>query len=272
MDASVEKDMEQSEMMSDQEKKNLAHDVMENVGEPTDVAHSAEAEDANTDVKDDLPFGLKKRLGMQEKRHQKEMRAMQAQLQAMQSHLGSQQQSPDSSQAMNPYTNQPIQPGSVEDQIHRAVNMALQAKDQQEAKMKQAEKAAHVQKQYQNLQKNLDKGSDKYDDFDEVVRSPDVPFTDAMRDAALLIPNPEDVLYKLGKNQDELKRISNLHPLDQAKEIVQLSHALVAGNGGKTQQQPRPIGQIKNTPIASQMISDKTPVSEIRARMKASWK
>jgi len=156
----------------------------------------------------------------------------------------------------------------MDDQIQRAVAAAMRAKDEHESRAKEAEKAAHVHQQYQNLQDHLDATADKYDDFDDVVRGDKVPFTEAMRDASLLLDNPGDVLYKLGKNRPELERIAKLHPLDQAKEMVKLSVALMSG-GGKSGSAPRPIGQIKNTPVAPSQVNDNTPASEIRARMKA---
>ena len=127
--------------------------------------------------------------------------------------------------ATNPQPATAPQPsmGADGDQIQRAVQAALMAKDQQQQQQQEAEKAQHVYKQYQNLENHLDSVADKYDDFDEVVRGNDVPFTPAMRDTALLLDNAGDVLYTLGKNPEELKRISQLHPLDQAKEMVKMS-------------------------------------------------
>jgi hypothetical protein len=132
----------------------------------------------------------------------------------------------------------------------------------------------HVYRQYENLDSDLNKGADKYEDFDDVVRGNDSPFTSAMRDAALMIPNPAEVLYKLGKDKDALRRISQLHPLEQAKEIVKLSHALVAGGGNNGGVKgAKTIGQIKNNPISTTSITENTPTSEIRRRMKSGeWK
>jgi hypothetical protein len=117
---------------------------------------------------------------------------------------------------------------------------------------------------------------DKYDDFDEIVRGDDVPFTSHVRDALLLVENPADVAYKLGKNKAELERISKLHPLDQAREVNKLSFSLMGGNNGKTSSTPKsnPMGSIRANPASSSTaITDKTPPSVIRARMKAgTWK
>jgi hypothetical protein len=171
--------------------------------------------------------------------------------------------------------------GSVDEQIHKAVSFALQHRDKEERRAKEAEAAQHVNKQYQELHRHLDHLGDKYDDFDEIVRGQETPFTTHMRDAALLLDldhkNPGsagEVLYKLGKNPEELKRISKLHPLEQAREMVKLSKALISGGENKTQQPTRHLGQIKNSPVNnSHGVNEKTPIGSIRERMKSgNWK
>lgn len=229
----------------------------------------------DTDSAKDDPYGIKKRLGMQAKKHQREMRAMQEQLSQVHSMLGANNQ-----QNTQHYESpgQPSAPSLTDDErIQQAVRYALGMKDQEERKAKDAQQMAHVQKQYQRLNNEFDKAADKYEDFDEVVRGDDVPFTPHVRDAMLLIDNPSDVAYQLGKNRDELERISRLHPLDQAREVNKLSFALM-GNNGKPQQaqqnKTNPMGGIKPNPAYdSGAVTDKTPPSVIRQRMKAgTWK
>jgi hypothetical protein len=240
-------------------------DVMQSQGDQEQSEDNSEG--SKKDSQDELPAFAKERLGRQEKRHKKELRDLRQQMQMlMQSQQGgSQGYAPTQSP-------QDAGMGGQDDQIQRAVQAALQAKDMQAKQMEEAEKAAHVHKQYQNLEEHLDSAADKYDDFDEVVRGNDVPFTPAMRDASLLLDNPGDVLYKLGKNRDELKRISRLHPLDQAKEMVKLSVALM-NPVSRSSNAPKTMGQIKSTPVNPQYVNDQTPVGDIRARMKSgTWK
>jgi chromatin segregation and condensation protein Rec8/ScpA/Scc1 (kleisin family) len=260
-----EEDMQQSEMMSGVEKEALAGAVMDSLGEPESAAEQINETPAKKDM-DDLPLAAKERLGRQEKRHQKELRALQSQIQEMNARMGSHMQ-PQTQQPMNGYTPQPVAGQSVDEQlIHKVVNDAL---SKHEAKKSEA----HVQKSYQGLQDTLDAASNKYDDFDDVVRSPDVPFTSSMRDTALLLPNPGEVLYKLGKNRPELDRISQLHPLEQAKEMVKLSVALQGGNDAKESTASRPLSNIKSNPVvAPGAVSDSTPIGELRRKLKAGWK
>lgn len=220
---------------------------------------------------EDDPYGVKKRLGMQAKKHQREMRQMQEQLM----HLQSRFQEPETTEYhQNPY-NSPGQPSpmpmSEEEKIQKAVRFALGAKEHEERQAKEAERQAHVHKQYQRLNHEFDKAADKYDDFDDVVRGEDVPFTNHVRDALLLVENPAEVAYRLGKNKSELERISKLHPLDQAREVNKLSFSLMTGNNGKAPAvKTNPMGTIKVNPAySSGAVTDKTPASVIRARMKA---
>jgi Skp family chaperone for outer membrane proteins len=267
--------------LSSQGQDGLAGEVMESLGEPKEGAEKAEEayQGEGEGGHDDLPSGVKERLGRQERRHQRELKNMRAQLEHLQSKLSSQpnMEKPSSEQAANPY-NAALQGGNVDEQIHKAVSYALQHKEMEQRKAQEQERLKHVHKQYEGLNKHLDDTADKYEDFDDVVRGQDVPFTPHMRDAALMLPrkgpgSAGEVLYKLGKNPSELERISKLHPLDQASELIALSHALINAGGEQKSSQPRHLGQIKSNPVTnSHVVTDKTPVSELRKRMKAGWK
>jgi len=256
-------------------------DVVDGGIGPGDAEEQGNSEADQGIADQDDPYGVKKRLGMQAKKHQREMRQMQEHMMRMQAQLGGDsampQQSPYNS---NPYPSpgQPNPPGmSEEEKIQKAVRFALGAKEHEERQAKEAEQQAHVHKQYQRLHDEFDKASDKYDDFDDVVRGDDIPFTPHVRDALLLVENPAEVAYRLGKNKSELERISRLHPLDQAREVNKLSFSLMGGNNGKTSSSPtksNPLGSVKANPAhSSTAVTDKTPPSVIRARMKAgTWK
>jgi hypothetical protein len=239
-------------------------------------AHVHEAEQEHPEHDD--PYGVKKRLGMQAKKHQREMRQMQEQMHHMQAQLGGESANPNYSSHANSYPSpgQPNPPGlTEEDRIHKAVRFALGAKEHEERQAKEAEHANHVHKQYKRLNDEFDKASEKYEDFDDVVREGDAPFSNHVRDALLLVENPAEVAYKLGKNRSELERISRLHPIDQAREVNKLSYSLM-GNHGKPTANPKsaPMGSIRQNPAhSSTAVTDKTPPSVIRARMKAgTWK
>lgn len=247
---------------------------------PGDVEEQGSSETDQGFADQDDPYGVKKRLGMQAKKHQREMRQMQEHMMRMQAQLGGDSANPQTAHYnTNPYPSpgQPNPPAmSEEEKIQKAVRFALGAKEHEEQQAKNAERQAHVHKQYQRLNDEFDKASDKYDDFDDVVRGDDVPFTPHVRDALLLVENPAEVAYRLGKNKSELERISRLHPLDQAREVNKLSFSLMGGNNGKPSSPTKanPLGTVRQNPAhSSTAVTDKTPPSVIRARMKAgTWK
>jgi hypothetical protein len=265
--------MDSAQEMTGQEKENSG-EVLENVGMPKEAANEIEESHESQGNESGDPLYVQKRLKQQKRAHDREIRDLHARIESMQN-----AQPQQSNTDTYPYDNG-APAGNVDEQIHKAVSFALQHKDREERKAKDAESAAHVQKQYHELNKHLDKVSDKYDDFDDVVRGQDTPFTPHMRDAALFLDldhkNPGsagEVLYQLAKNPDELSRISKLHPLDQAREMVKLSKALIGG-GEQKAREPRPLGQIKNTPVTnSHAVNEKTPIGNIRQRMKSgNWK
>jgi len=257
----------------------LAGDVNESLGMPEgemegEAHHESEGEhmqgDGNAKKR---PTGWE-RLKQKNRALEREVRELQARTADMQSRMPEQM---SQQQQMNPYDGQG-QPSGIDEQIHKAVSYALQHKENEEAKAKMAAQAMHVQKQYEGLHDHLDRMSDKYDDFDDVVRGQDVPITPHMRDASLFLPqegpgSAGEVLYKLAKNKPELERISRLHPLEQARELNKLSRSLEIGGNKGTAPPQRTLGNIKNNPVSnSATITDKTPPSELRRMMKAGGK
>jgi hypothetical protein len=257
----------------DQGQDDHAGEVLEDVGVPAEESNesSGEAKAEGSQAQD--PLYVQKRLKQQKRAHEREIRELHQRINDMQSREYAQ---PEQSHVSNPYTGQPT-PGGVDEQIHKAVSYALQHRDMEERKAKEEEHKAHLHKQYSELDRHLDRTSDKYDDFDDVVRGDHANFTGHMRDASLFLPrtgagSAGEVLYKLGKNPEELSRIAKLHPLDQAAEMVALSHALINGGENKSSQN-RPLGNIKSNPVTnSPGVNEKTSVSELRKRMRNNWK
>jgi uncharacterized protein YukE len=213
------------------------------------------------------PLYVQKRLKQQKRAHEREIRELHSRMNEMHAMIQGQNQSQSS--------NQYAAPSGVDEQIHKAVGFALEHRDRQEQQAKHQQNMQYLAEKYKNLDKHLDSGSDKYDDFDDVVRGNSVPYTETMRDMALTLPakgpgSAAEVLYRLGKNPDEFARVKKLHPLDQAAEMVRLSHALLAGEPNKAPAQSRDIGQIKSNPVRNNGgITEKTSISDIRQRMKS---
>ncbi len=267
--------MDSSQDMSDNDTENVSVGVDDVDGPKEEIIDHDVSEGKSN--KDD-PLYVQKRLKRERRAHEREIRELQARMDQMQSQLQpnqAMQQAQGPQDAMgNPMGNQMGNQGGMDDAIHKAVSYALQHKEMEERRARESEAQHHIAKQYQDLNRHLDQTSDKYDDFEDVVRG-DAQFTAHMRDAALMLPkkgpgSAGEVLYRLGKNPEELKRIGQLPAIDQAKELVALSHALISG-GEKNQSQStsRPLGNVKSNPVVNSMgINDKTPISDIRNRMK----
>lgn len=264
---------------SNQVQDEAGENVMESVGVPTDseTPENVSGEDGSERREgSQASLSVQKRLKAQKRVHEREVRDLHSRIGDLEARMS---QPPTSqNQPINPYTSS-SEGSTVEEHIHKAVNYALQHKEMEERKVRDAQQNAHVHRQYQEFQKHLDNVGDKYDDFHDVVFGSDTPYTAAMRDYALTLPrtgggSAGEVLYKLGQNPQELERISKLHPLDQASEMAKLSHALISGGESKSSQPNRLLGQIKNNPVThSHTVNDKTPVGNIRQRMKSgSWK
>jgi len=237
-----------------------------------------EAGEENTEEGEGQLSSVQKRVHALKRNHRKEIRELHERISHMESMRGNDSANPGQQIHHNPYDSpgQPTPPGMNEqERIQHAVRLALGMKDHEEQQARDAERQAHVHKQYQRLNDEFDHASDKYDDFDDIVRGNDVPFTPHVRDALLLVENPAEVAYKLGKNRSELERISKLHPLDQAREVNKLSFSLMGNHGKPTaNQKTTPMGGIRQNPVSSSTaITGKTPPGEIRRRMKAgTWK
>ena len=259
--------MDSHQDMSGNDTENVSDQVDASLGMPKDQPHDENHEEEGQSSKGET-LAVQKRIKQLKRAHEREMREMQARMAEMQSQQQPNQQYPSQQDPNDAMGNQ----GGIDDAIHKAVSFALQHRDMEERKAKDAQSQQHIAKQYQDLQKHLDQTADKYDDFDDVVRG-DAPFTPHMRDAALMLPkkgpgSAGEVLYKLGKDPEALARIAKLHPVDQASELVALSHALISG-GDQKGSSNRPLGQIKSNPVVNSVgVNEKTPVSDIRARMK----
>ena len=102
-------------------------------------------------------------------------------------------------------------------------------------------------------------GSDKYEDFEDVVRSPNVKITEIMRDAILDIDDLDmqaEVSYYLGQNPKEVLAWNRLSPLRQAKEIGKLEARLSAKPASKRPSAaPKPVSPVSGGKTDSSVIT-----------------
>lgn len=77
----------------------------------------------------------------------------------------------------------------------------------------------------------MEAGSEKYDDFEEVVTSDNIRITPVMRDAIFELDDQEiqaELTYYLGKNPKEAQRIAKLSPMRQIAEVGKLEAKLTS--------------------------------------------
>ena len=264
--------MDSRDEAGNQDSENLAGENLD--GES--ISPKEESAEGSQESGDNSPLYVQKRLKQQQRVHARQMQEMRQERQALREQSSISANPTGGNQPINPYVPPGSAPEGIDENIHKAVSYALGHRDMEARKAKEAESQQHVAKKYQGLSSHLDTMGDKYEDFDDVVRG-NLPFTPHMRDTALLLPkkgsgSAGEVLYKLGKNPDELRRIGQLHPADQAEEMIRLSHALIEGD-----EKPRAaasnhnaLGSIKSNPVTnSASITDKTSPGDIRRRMKA---
>lgn len=257
--------MNQSQEMSAEEKSTLGDDVNQSLG----LSEESIEEASEKPESHELPDYAKKKLGMQEKRHKKELRRMQQQIAEMESRFGGSLPEHGTSSGIG-YSDEP----QYNDQIYAAVSKALQMQKEQEQQAKQQEHMQHVQKQYRALEDHLDNESDKYDDFYDVVKSDDAPYTGVMRDMSVIlhgIPgiNAAETLYHLGKDKSKLNELSKKSPVEQSREVLKLAIALMnGGNKSNSSSSSKPLGSIKNNPINTTHVNENTSVGDLRKRMR----
>ncbi len=93
--------------------------------------------------------------------------------------------------------------------------------------------------------KKVSKATGKYDDFEEVTNSADVPLAPYMARAMMESEVGADIAYYLGNNPAEAKRIVSLSPTAQAREIGRLEARFTEQSGGrKVSSAPDPINPI----------------------------
>ena len=125
----------------------------------------------------------------------------------------------------------------------------LRSNDHQE-KLKAAEAEAKAAEEAELLEINREwreqtaAASAKYPDFAEVVSNPDLYVSD---DVASLVKRSDmggDIAYHLGKNPAEAERLSEMHPLDAAREMGRIEARIQSASLRKKTAAPPPTETI----------------------------
>lgn len=128
------------------------------------------------------------------------------------------------------------------------------------------------QQQTHPLQDAFDEGTAKYNDFKDVVMNNmtnpifNTPAAQAVVDILADSENAHDVLYYLGKHEDEGSRLSRLSLPAIAREIGRIEARLI-DKPKKTTKAPPPLKPVAGAEPATQDLDpDKDPIAWIKAR------
>lgn len=131
---------------------------------------------------------------------------------------------------------------SFTDPEEYAQALALQKAQELVAQRDAAKQQAEIMEAYADSEEKV---RDKYDDYDQVARNPNVPITEVMAEAIYASDVGPEVAYYLGTNIKEAARISRLSPFLQAKEIGKIEAKLASDPPvKKTSNAPAPISPV----------------------------
>ena len=144
----------------------------------------------------------------------------------------------------------PVVPAEIPsvDQFNSPTDYASFIRSEAEKLVQQQEVHKYRQSIEDSYAEREEVAMDKYDDFEQVVKNPNLPISDAMAEAIKASDVGPDVAYYLGTNIKEAARIAKLSPLLQAKEI------------GKIE------GKLADNPTIKKTTSAPAPISPVTAR------
>jgi hypothetical protein len=201
--------------------------VQETVAEETPTTEQdkpeAEAKPERTFTQDELDKIVQKRVA-KERKHVERAAAAEREAQMLREQMQRlQAPEPQAAQGMP----QPAQFQDYESYISALTDWKVDQKlshIRQESNA-QAE-ARHRAEQAQTVQQKLSSASEKYDDFEEVALSPNVPITQYMAQAIAESDVAGDLAYYLGSNLKEAIRISQMSPIGQVRELTKIETKL----------------------------------------------
>jgi len=120
----------------------------------------------------------------------------------------------------------------------------------------QKTQSATQQQRQAKLQDGINRGYEKYDDFEDVALDPSVPITPMVTDILADSEMPADVAYYLGKNRPEAVKISRMTPTAAAREIAKIEMKLTA-----TPADPKPTKKTTSAPPPINPVGSNAPAS-----------
>lgn len=157
---------------------------------------------------------------------------------------------------------------SFTDPEEYAQALALQKAQELVAQRDAAKQQAEIMEAYADSEEKV---RDKYDDYDQVARNPNVPITEVMAEAIYASDVGPEVAYFLGSNIKEAARISKLSPFLQAKEIGKIEARLASDPPvKKTSNAPAPISPV-TARSAGATSHDTTDPRSVKSMTTSQW-
>ncbi len=118
-----------------------------------------------------------------------------------------------------------------DDYVERLADYKAEQKYNERDAQRRTEETARRQQDYANSTRNAHlereaKARDKYEDYDEIARNPSLPINDAMANTIMLSDNGPDLVYYLGNNLEDARRIFVMPPLLAVKELGKIEAKL----------------------------------------------
>lgn len=95
-------------------------------------------------------------------------------------------------------------------------------------KLQERDRQAEGFKRQQSFQEKVTAFAADHPDYDEVTSAPHVPLTEAVSQVLMQADNPPEIAYYLATHLDEATAIARMHPIDMARAIGRIEHALTA--------------------------------------------
>lgn len=137
--------------------------------------------------------------------------------------------------------------------------------------IEERKKESQIRQQEEVFEDLLDKAREKYSDFDSIVRNEQLPLSEIMLSAIKSSENSAELLYQLGRNPQEARRIWGLSPMQQIKEIGKFELTLANTPPVKnTSKVPSPLSPSKPRSNGSSTV-DTTKASSVESLSTAEW-
>lgn len=147
---------------------------------------------------------------------------------------------------------------------YRAEQAATKRLEAADKAREEREREAQAIQQHQTFESaredTLERGSEKYEDFEAVTQQEDLHITPVMGDALLSSERGEDIWYHLGKNPDVAEKIANMEPVQQILEMGRLEERLSAGKTASNA--PPPTKPVSSRGPANNTLSDKMSTAD----------